>query len=476
MEFLKYIPFTDRIIIYWGYEHYSKNIKRDFCIDDVKIATTYKTHFTFNNLASDTLYTITIKENDNLFVSISIKTLKERDKIIVNYQTDKNLTNQLQQIFDNASGKEVIFPKGDYHTGALFIKPNTHIKFEKGARLIGSLSSKDYLPLIHSRFEGLTMKCYASLINIGSCDYSCGYEKGDIYLYGEGEIIGGGNDLATAIISDTLPLIDTKNIDSSKTNPSLLAGRYRGRLIQINNSQNIVIEGLKLGYSPSWNLHFIYSKNIVVTNCFIVSKGIHNGDGIDPDSSENIDIFNNSFDTSDDCIAIKSGRNPDGNKINRPSKNISVFDCCSIKGHGCCIGSEMSGGIENIYFFDCDFSKTRFGVQIKTTKKRGGYVKNVYVKDLKLSAINIRTVTYNDEGESANALARFNNFQFTDITLTGIDIGDVGNENKLVNHIEINGFEENKLSFCDFYLRNINFASGEARTIIKNCYNVKIND
>lgn len=472
MSFLKSVPFENKIIIYWGYEHYSKDLKHEFYINGKKIGKTTKNYFTYDNLIPNTKYLIEVKEGDKLFDSIEIKTLPEREKLVISICSEKVITKEIQEVLNKAENKTVVFKKGKYVTGALFVKPNTFIELEKGAIIQGSSNSADYLPMIPSRFEGLTMNCYASLINIGNCNPNGNFEDANIYIYGKGEIIGGGHQLCENIINDMLPTIDATGLDLNKTNPRLLAGRFRGRLIQVNNSKNIVIEGLKLGYSASWNLHLIYSKDIVITNCYFESKNLHNGDGIDPDSSENVTIFNNYFDTGDDCVAIKSGKNPDGNKINRPAKNISVFDCKSKTGHGCCIGSEMSGGVEDIYFFDCDFENTRYGVQIKTTKKRGGYVKNVFVKDLKLSAINVRTVTYNDDGLEGPELPIFHNLNFENISLTGIDIGNYGNEEILINHIEIKGFEDNPESFNCININNINYKNSKKRILVENATNV----
>ena len=118
----------------------------------------------------------------------------------------------------------------------------------------------------------------------------------------------------------------------------------------------------------------IYSDNIVTNDCTFISEGVHNGDGWDPDSSTNCTIFACTFFTGDDSVAIKSGKNPEGNIINKPCKHIRVFDCVTKYGHGICMGSEMSGGIEDVKIWDCDLENSVYGIEIKGTKKRGGYV------------------------------------------------------------------------------------------------------
>lgn len=200
----------------------------------------------------------------------------------------------------------------------------------------------------------------------------------------------------------------------------------------MSNCENIVLSGLHLGYAACWNIHFIYSKDIVTYDCFIQSNtvydtdgnivraGVWNGDGWDPDSSENCVLFNSVFDTYDDGVAIKSGKNPEGNIINRPTKQVRIFDCRG--SHGVAIGSELSGGVDGVYIWDCHFSSTNGGrnFRIKTTRKRGGYVRNVKIKDSSFGDIRIWSgYTCNDDGESANTLTDLENFDFHGVHVTG---------------------------------------------------------
>ena len=122
----------------------------------------------------------------------------------------------------------------------------------------------------------------------------------------------------------------------------------------------------------------------------------------------------------DDCVAIKSGKNPEGNEINRPCENINIFDCRAIEGlGGIAIGSEMSGGVKNIRIWDCDFTKVRTGIEIKATKKRGGYVKNIVAKNCRVPSILLHSVWYNDDGIGAKEEPLFENCIFEDIDITG---------------------------------------------------------
>jgi polygalacturonase len=220
-----------------------------------------------------------------------------------------------------------------------------------------------------------------------------------------------------------------------------------------------VLSGLTVGMGASWNLHFVYSKNVLVYNCTIVSKSVNNGDGFDPDSSENCVIFGCLFDTGDDCVAIKSGKNPEGNVINRACKNIYIFDCISLGGHGMSIGSEMSGGVENVFIWDCDFDNTWYGIQIKGTRKRGGYVKNVHVKDCRTTAIIIWSVGYNDDGEGSLTPPVFSDYSFENIVVTGTDYFKNANIENYRRFIFLRGFEEEEYHIQNVTFNNITFVN-----------------
>jgi polygalacturonase len=247
-----------------------------------------------------------------------------------------------------------------------------------------------------------------------------------------------------------------------------IAWRVRGRLINASNTDGLILAGLKLGYGPAWTVHPIYSRNVITYGCRISSININNGDGWDPDSSEDCVIFDTVFDTGDDCIAIKSGKNPEGNIVNRPSKNIWVFDCRTISGHsGIGIGSEMSGGVENVFVWDCDFADAWFGAHIKSTPERGGFVKNIRVQDSKLSCIVVWTVEYNTDGEKAPTLPELSNYSFENIVIKGIKHDEP-------YHIRIKGFDGGKYSAKNILLKNVHCLNVDKKTALNivNCDNL----
>ena len=287
------------------------------------------------------------------------------------------------------------------------------------------------------------MMCYRSLLNLGTLDHTSGANCRNVVIRGKGVIFGGGAELCDATIeAERAELADylaanqayVKTCENDRTIPA----RVRGRLINISNCENILIAGLRLGFAASWNVHFIYSKNIVTYGCRFESQGVWNGDGWDPDSSENCVIFNCEFQTHDNSIAVKSGKNPGGNLIGRPTREVRIFDC---RGREClALGSEMSGGLSEIYLWNCDFSESGSGISIKVTQKRGGYIKNIKIGDCAFSSIRARCVSFNDDGEGAETVSVVRDFLFKNLTLTGVSVTPDG-EKKAASPLLLAGLE-----------------------------------
>lgn len=455
---MQYITYSNKIVLFLRYDEYIHKAKYNLYVNDKCVAKFSNAHYVLSSLEYDTIYKVEVLYKDKTIFKEEIKT--SRKKNIINVDVDnrgiKVVTSEIQKYIDQASENDVLyFPEGIYLTGALFLKSNQEIYLEKGCIILGSSDANDYLPKIPSRFEGILNYSYASLINVGSINKDMSVTASNIIVRGEGKIFGGNLKLHDDIIAKELPFVTTSDYRAD-----LVAGRVRGRLIHIANTDNVIIDGIKMGYSPSWNLHVIFSKNIFIHSCKFESFKIHNGDGIDIDSCYNSYLFNNVFNTGDDCIAIKSGKNPESNLINIPSKNVYIFDNKALRGHGCSIGSELSGGIENIDIYNCDFASTLYGIHIKTTRKRGGFAKNIRVKDSKFSSINIRKVPYNDDGESANSLTTFKDFLFENIEITGI-MYLTKIKTDTTKYIDINGFEDDITAFSNYQFKNITLLNYE---------------
>ena len=249
-----------------------------------------------------------------------------------------------------------------------------------------------------------------------------------------------------------------------------IPGRPRPRLINMSCADNVLISGIQIRYGASWNVHMIYSNNVVTHNVTITSDGVWNGDGWDPDSSTNCTIFASEFFTGDDAVAIKSGKNPEGNVIAKPSEHIRVFDCISHFGHGLTIGSEMSGGINDVRIWNCDMTNSFYGVEIKGTKKRGGYVKGVHVSYCTLARVLMHSVGYNDDGIGAPTVPVFSDCVFEELTLTAKKYGK-DEKHEPCEAIYLAGFDVPGHEIKNVTLKNITVDGGESllQTVYLKC-------
>lgn len=478
---MNYLSGTDYIVLYWDLpENYKKGDKFEICCGGKKVGETEKCHLKIENLESGKEYDFSVSE----IGEIKAKTELPKKRIDISkppYNAvgdGKTLnTKAIQKAIDDCGfGECVYIPEGDFMTGSLFLHSDMELYLEKGAVVHGTTAVKDYEPKIKSRFEGIEMMCYAALLNVGELDREKGVTCKNVKITGEGTVWGGGSELSQNVIDVEMVLMKDemealgdkiKECETAWTIP----GRARPRLINISCAQNVEISGIKIAYGPSWNVHMIYSDNVVTYDCTIESKGVHNGDGWDPDSSANCTIFGCEFYTGDDSVAIKSGKNPEGNIINRPCEHIRVFDCISHMGHGITIGSEMSGGINDVKIWNCDVNNSMFGIEIKGTKKRGGYVKNVSVRNCSVGRLIFHSVGYNDDGVGAPTPPEFADCIFEDITVSAIKQENDGSITPC-EAIEVAGFDEpgyfvKNVKFKNIYLDNGN--STQRQTIYLQC-------
>lgn len=419
--------------------------------------TTGKTNFTATNLLPATLYTVqlSLKQGRNgtakKLTTLQFKTVSKGNSYnIVDYgakgDTAFKNTRAIQAAINACTpGGTVYIPKGTFVSGALFLKSNMTLYIEKGGVLKGSTAIEDYLPMIRNRFEGWELDTYASLLNAGTLNRNGTYNVQNLRITGGGTISGGGKQLGDTMIAAN-------------------GDRSRGRLICLMNCQNVSISNLTITEPPSWTIHYIYSNNISCHNLNIITTNIRNGDGIDPDSSTDSYIFNCTFDTGDDCIAIKSGKNPEGYFVAKPTKNVRITNCDFKRGHGISIGSEMSGGVSDILVQDCQAGALLNGMQIKGTQERGGYVKNVTVADCQLRQITVfSALNYNNDGEAAPEAPTFAHFVFRNI-----DLSAASSKEAVIN---INGFKDAAHRLKDVTFTNLTLPEN-ARVVINDAERV----
>ncbi|CAA9200020.1 hypothetical protein FLA105534_02916 [Flavobacterium bizetiae] len=286
---------------------------------------------------------------------------------------------------NKAGGGIVVIPEGEWLTKKIHFKSNVNLHLKKGAVLLFSEDPNDYLPAVRSTWEGYECYNYSPLIYAYQCK--------NIAITGEGELKAKMDvwkewfarpkphmeslKRLYYLASYNKPMKERQMVNDS--------AHFRPQFIQFNRCENILMDGVTITNSPFWTIHPFLSKDVVLRNLKVYAHG-HNNDGVDPEMSQNVLIENCVFDQGDDAIAIKSGSNQDAWRLNTPSKNIVMRNCVVKNGHQLvAIGSELSGGIENVFIDNCtvvDGAKLNHLLFIKTNERRGGYVKNIYMSNI----------------------------------------------------------------------------------------------
>jgi Endopolygalacturonase len=285
-------------------------------------------------------------------------------------------TNAIQTCIDkcgSAGGGTVVIPNGVFISGSVFLKKNVNLLIEKDGKLKGSTNPADY-PKISTRWEGIEQVWVAALVN--AIDLS------NIEISGEGTIDGSG-DVWT---ERGIQLVKQQPEGGAHISPTALLPRPR--LMSIQNCKHLKIEGLKLLNQASWGVFVLYSTDVDIANLKITANhGIPSSDGIDIDSSNKIHIKGTFIDVNDDCISIKSGKDEDGWRVNRPAEDILIEKCHLAYGHGgVAMGSETSGGIRNVEIRDCLIDSQNWApIRFKTQPSRGGVVENITYRNIKLN-------------------------------------------------------------------------------------------
>ena len=364
-----------------------------------------------------------------------------------------------------AGGGTLYFPPGRYLTGSVHLESNLTLHLEAGATLLYSGDPADS-PLVESRWEGTTAWTYGPLIYAN--------RKENITITGRGTIDGQGQhwwwraadktprrDIAEAarpVWQALFKRIQEGGEGAKVTREDFVvaANFIRPSLVVPYECKNIVIEGVTITNSPMWLLHTIYSENITVRGVSFVSRG-PNGDGYDIDSCRNVRISDCFFDTGDDCIVIKSGRDADGRRVGRPTEMVTITNCVMYEGHGAVvIGSEMSGGIRDITASNIVTRGTDRGIRLKTQRGRGAVVENLrfdnwVIVDAPKEAIHI-TSNYSRMAEEPKSERTpiFRNISISNVTVVNAAtvVGLAGISEQAVEQIRISDLKgTGKLGF-----------------------------
>ena len=313
------------------------------------------------------------------------------------------------QALSQKGGGTLTVPSGIWYTGPIVFQSNINLHLEKGALILFS-SNFDLYPLVHTVFEGLdTRRCQSpisgrNLKNIaitgegsinGSGDAWRPLKKGKVTdshwqrVIKSGGVVKDGNywfPSKGSLKGNDMSDMNVPNGDLSDEEWKSVKDFLRPVMVSFIECENVLLEGVLFENSPSWNIHPLMCKNVIVDNVFVRNPGYsQNGDGLDLESCQNSIIVNSTFDVGDDAICIKSGKDEDGRRRGMPTENVIIDNCKVFQGHGgFVVGSEMSGGVRNISVSNCQFLGTDVGLRFKSRRGRGGVVENIYVNNINM--------------------------------------------------------------------------------------------
>ena len=330
---------------------------------------------------------------------------------------------------ENAGGGRVVVPAGKWFSGAIRLRSNCELHLAEGSEIVFSQNPKDYLPAVHTSWEGMECWNYSPLVYAYCCTNVAITGSGTLRGY-EGEWkdtfwypwVPQKNGIKAARLQlytwgATDYPVEKREIYKMKN------ANTRPQLVQFNRCKGVTWEGFKVRNSPFWTLHLYMCEDAAVRNLDVYAHG-NNNDGIDIEMSRNVILEDCRFDQGDDGIVIKSGRNRDAWRLNTPTQDVFIRDCEIVDAHTLLgIGSEISGGVKNLRLINCRANDVSRGVFIKTNRRRGGVLENISV-----NGVEVGNVRYELVGLSVDTLyewADFPDYENRATTIRDIDIRNV---------------------------------------------------
>jgi polygalacturonase len=376
-----------------------------------------------------------------------------------------------------AGGGKVVVPPGTYLTGAIHLKNNVNLEVAEGARIKFSQNPKDYLPVVFSRWEGVEVFNYSPFI------YA--FEQRNIAITGKGTLDGqsdnehwwpwngrpayGWKEGMSNQRPDRNALFTMAEKGVPVRERIFGEGHYlRPQFIQPYRCQNVLIEGVTIRNSPMWEIHPVLCRNVIVQNVHINSHGPNN-DGCDPESCTDVLIKDCYFDTGDDCIAIKSGRNADGRRLKAPAENIIVQGCRMKDGHGgITVGSEISGGVRNLFAENCrlDSQNLDHALRVKNNAMRGGLLEHLHFRNMEVGEVAhaVITIDFNYEEGAKGSFTPV----VRDYTVDGL------RSTKSKHALDVQGLPSAPV--IDLRLTNCTFDNVAEGNIVRNVKNATLNN
>jgi polygalacturonase len=374
---------------------------------------------------------------------------------------------------NKAGGGRVVVPIGTFLTGPVHLLSNVNLYLSEGATLLFSQDPSDYMPVVFTRWEGTECMNYSPLIyafgatNIavtgtGTLD---GNADADHWWPWKGSRAAAGNTKNQN--ADRLALLAAGDKDVPVEQRIFGLGHYlRPNFIQPYRCTNVLLEGFKIRRSPMWELNPVLCRNVIMRDIDIDTHGPNN-DGCDPECCTDVLVEGCTFNTGDDCMAIKSGRNQDGRRVNRACENLIIRNCTMKDGHGgVSIGSEVSGGIRNVFVENCNMSSPHLdrALRIKTNSYRGGAIENIYFTNVTVGqvATGVIDIDFNyEEGDGGPFPPVVNNIVVSDVTCQ-----------KSRHGLYLRGFKTAPIR--GLTVTNCDFANAEKGNLLENVESVKL--
>ncbi|MDO5402810.1 MAG: glycoside hydrolase family 28 protein [Eubacteriales bacterium] len=324
----------------------------------------------------------------------------------------KAINNAMAAVSEKGGGR-VVVPAGIWVTGPIKLMDNVNLHLEAQSVLKFSKNIEEY-PLILTNYEG--QECIRTVSPITADHVS------NIAITGKG-VIDGSGDLWRPVkqfkltdrqwqerLRKSKHVIETKEGGIWMPTESVLKGNekniqkgeedalkkaekyydfYRPVMVSLRYCNKVLLQETTFMNSPAWNIHPFFCTNLTVENVQVKNPYYaQNGDGIDVESCTNVEICGSTFETGDDAICIKSGKNAEARTFEGPCSNIYIHDCVVNEGHGgFVVGSEMSRGVHNVLVEDCTFMGTDVGVRFKSALGRGGVVENIEINNINMTNI-----------------------------------------------------------------------------------------
>ena len=318
------------------------------------------------------------------------------------------INNAIKAVSEKGGGK-VVIPEGLWLTGPVVLQNNVNLHVEKNALVLFG-GDADLYPLVRTSFEGLDMlRCQSPISamnaeNIAITGYGVLDGSGDSWrpvkrnkmTDGQWKSLlksGGVVDESGKVWYPNEGALKASILTGSKEKREISDSEWEGMkrwlrpvLLSIVKSKRVLLEGVTFRNSPSWCLHPLSCEDLTLNGVKVFNPWYsQNGDALDVESCKNVVVTNSLFDAGDDAICIKSGKDADGRRRGEPCENVLVKNNTVLHGHGgFVVGSEMSGGVRNVYVADCTFIGTDVGLRFKSTRGRGGVVENVYVDNINM--------------------------------------------------------------------------------------------